>query len=78
VVPWLILVTEVTGLAVGAWVWKSEEPLFPEIVYPELTLPLLITQSIQLTCYATGALVSLGFLGWIARERQRQGRVDTA
>src|SRR5688572_10665422 len=54
-VPWLILVTEAAGLAVGAWVWKTQRPLFPEIVYPELTLPLLITQSIQLTCYAMGA-----------------------
>jgi hypothetical protein len=70
VVPWLILVTEAAGLLAGGWVWKTGQPLFPEIVYPELTRPLLISQTIQLTCYGVGALVSLGFIGWIVRERR--------
>jgi hypothetical protein len=78
VVPWLILVTEAVGLAVGGWVWKTAKPFYPEIVYPELTLPLLITQSIQLTCYGMGLLVSLGFLGWIVRERRRRNGVHAA
>ena len=77
VVPWLILVTEAAGLAVGAWVWKTGQPLFPEIVYLELTPPLLITQSIQLTCYGVGLLVSLGFLGWIVRERRRLDGINS-
>ena len=71
VMPWLILVTEAAGLATGAWVWKTQQPLYPEIVYPELTLPLMITQTIQITCYGVGMLVSLAFLGWIARERMK-------
>lgn len=76
VVPWLILVTEAAGLATGAWVWKTRQPLYPEIVYPELTLPLLISQTIQLTCYGVGMLVSLGFLGWIAKERRKQDQAS--
>ncbi|MCW1884366.1 hypothetical protein OKA04_06455 [Luteolibacter flavescens] len=72
VVPWLLLVTEAAGLATGAWVWKSGRPLYPEIVYPEFTLPLMITQTIQLTCYGVGMLVSLGYLIWIARVRCRE------
>ncbi|RYD60270.1 MAG: hypothetical protein EOP83_19790 [Verrucomicrobiaceae bacterium] len=40
VVPWLLLATEVAGLAAGAWVWKTKQPLFPEIVYPDLTEPM--------------------------------------
>ena len=70
VVPWLIGLTEIAGLLAGAWVWKTGRPLFPEIVYPEMTLPILISQSIQITCYGVGALVSLGFLGWILHQRR--------
>jgi hypothetical protein len=72
VVPWLLLATEVAGLAVGAWVWKSKQPLFPEIVYPDLTEPMLISQSIQLTCYGVGLSVALGFLVWIVKERWKR------
>jgi hypothetical protein len=78
IVPWLLLATEIAGLAAGAWAWKTRQPLFPEIVYPDLTLPMLISQSIQLTCYGMALLVSLGFLGWIVRERRRQGEIETA
>ena len=68
-VPWLILVTELAGLATGAWVWRKERPLYPEIVYPDGTLPILISQTIQITCYLAGALVSLCFLVWLVRKR---------
>jgi hypothetical protein len=78
VVPWLLIATEAAGLAAGAWVWKTEQPLFPEAIYPDLTQPMLISQSIQLTCYGVGLLMGLGFLNWIVRERQRSGRSDAA
>lgn len=78
IVPWLLLATEVAGLAAGAWAWKTQQPLFPEIVYPDLTLPMLISQSIQLACYGMAMLVSLGFLGWIVRQRRRPGGGETA
>ena len=78
IVPWLLLGTEIAGLAAGAWVWKTRQPLFPENIYPDLTLPMLISQSIQLTCYGMALLVSLGFLGWIVRQRRRQGGIDAA
>lgn len=70
VVPWLLVATEGVGLAAGAWVWKAERPLYPEIVYPDLTLPILISQSIQLTCYGVGLVVAVGFLAWIWRTRR--------
>ncbi|HEY1120470.1 MAG TPA: hypothetical protein VGE67_02685 [Haloferula sp.] len=72
VVPWLLLATEAVGLAAGAWAWKTKQPLFPEIVYPDLTEPMLISQSIQLTCYGVGLLVALGFLVWIVKERRKR------
>jgi hypothetical protein len=76
IVPWLLLATEVAGLAAGAWAWKTQRPLFPEDIYPDLTLPMLISQSIQLACYGMGLLVSLGFLGWIIKQRRRQDEVE--
>ncbi len=69
-VPWLILVTELAGLATGAWAWHYERPLYPEIIYPDGTVPILISQTIQVTCYLAGALVSLCFLIWLWRKRR--------
>lgn len=71
IVPVLILLTEACGLTAGWWAWRNQRPLFPEVIYPDLSTPILITQSIQLTCYAAGAVVSLGFLGWIVRHRRK-------
>ncbi|WP_341402329.1 hypothetical protein [Luteolibacter soli] len=71
IVPWLLLATEAVGLAAGAWAWKTKQPLFPEDIYPDLTEPMLISQSIQLACYGTGLLVSLGFLAWIEKQRRK-------
>ncbi len=70
-VPWLILATEAAGLLAGAWVWKTGRPLFPAVVYPDFSKPMLVTQTIQLTCYGVGGLMSLLFLGWIAGRRLR-------
>lgn len=33
---------------------------------------MLISQSIQLTCYGMGLLVAVGFLIWIKKQRQKQ------
>ena len=71
IVPWLILVTEAAGLAAGGWVWKTGEPLLPHSVYPDFSQPMLISQTIQLTCYGVGGLVSVVFLAWIAWHRRR-------
>ncbi len=71
IVPWLILVTEVAGLAAGGWVWKTGEPLLPHAVYPDFSKPMLISQTIQLTCYGVGGLVSVVFLAWIVWQRRR-------
>ncbi|WP_193210839.1 hypothetical protein [Luteolibacter marinus] len=68
-VPCLVVVTEGVGLVAGAWVWMNGRPLYPDAVYPDFSMPMLISQTIQLTCYATGALVSLVFLGWIVQRR---------
>jgi len=74
IVPCLILLTEACGLLAGWWAWKNDRALYPEAIYPDLTRPILTTQSIQLTCYAAGGLVSGIFLGWIVWRRRRTAR----
>lgn len=77
VVPLGILVTEFAGLLAGAWVWKTGLPLYPTAFYPDSSKPLLITQTIQLTCYAAGGAAGLVFLGWIVwRRRECRPQVD--
>ena len=71
IVPLGILVTEAAGLTAGAWVWKTGLPLFPLELYPDFSKPLLITQTIQLTCYAVGGVAGLLFLGWIVVRRRK-------
>lgn len=73
IVPCLILLTEACGLLAGWWAWSRERPLYPEAIYPDLSRPILFSQSNQLTCYAAGILASLFFLGWIVRRRARGG-----
>ena len=71
-VPLGILVTELAGLSAGGWVWKTGLPLYPAAMYPDLSEALMVSQTIQLTCYAAGGLVGLLFLGWVLRQRRRR------
>lgn len=66
-----LVITELAGLAAGAWSWFTGRTLYPEIVYPELTRPLVTSQSIQLTCYLAGTLVGAVYLAWLWRLRRR-------
>lgn len=64
-----LVVTELAGIAAGAWSWSTGRTIYPVVIYPELTRPLIASQSIQLTCYLTGAVVAVGFLIWVWRQR---------
>ncbi|BCX47738.1 conserved hypothetical protein [Haloferula helveola] len=66
-----LVVTELCGLSAGAYSWFTGRTVYPEIIYPELTRPLITSQSIQVTCYLAGAVVGLIFLLWILRWRMR-------
>lgn len=70
IVPCLILLTEISGLSAGLWAWRNERPLYPDAVYPDGTLPILFSQTNQVTCYLVGGLVSAGFLAWIIKQRR--------
>lgn len=71
VVAGMIVITELAGLAAGAYAWNTGEMIFPEIIYPEETRPLITTQTIQLVCYLVGGLSSGGFLVWVGWWRRR-------
>ena len=66
----VIACAEIVSLLSGLWVFKSHQPLYPDFVYPEETLSLVITQSIQITWYLTSALSSIGLVTAILWKRR--------
>lgn len=66
-----LVVTELCGLAAGAWSWTTGRPFFPEILYPDMRRELVTSQSIQLACYLAGAVAGMVYLGWLWRQRRR-------
>jgi hypothetical protein len=67
---WVWLAVEVCAIASGLIVWRTGRPLYPDTLYPAKSLGLLITQTIQITAYAAGALFSLGLLAWTWHTRK--------
>ena len=67
---WVWLAVEVCAIASGLIVWWTGRPLYPDALYPTKSLGLLITQTIQITAYAAGALFSLGLLAWTWHTRK--------
>jgi len=66
----VVVVTELLALLAGGWVHFARVPLYPRGLYPELTLPLMTTQTIQLTCYLAAFLCSAAMLVWMVRKRR--------
>ncbi len=69
--PVFILATEAAGLAAGFWSWTSGRPLYPAGWYPDASVSILVSQSIQLTCYLAGPLFCFFFLIAIVQKRRR-------
>ena len=65
----VIVCAEVASLISGLSVFKTRQPLYPDFVYPEETLSLVITQTIQITCYLTSALFSIALIAAILWKR---------
>lgn len=55
---WVWLAVEICGGCAGLIVWRTGKGFYPDWVYPDDSLGLLITQSIQVTAYLTGAIFS--------------------
>lgn len=54
----IILATEIIAASSGYFVSKRGSGIYPDSWYPNQTLPLLITQTIQVTCYFSAAVFS--------------------
>lgn len=61
---------EICAAAIGLFVWKTHRRVYPEEMYPTNDLGLMITQSIQITAYLTGALFSVFLLFYIWWKRK--------
>jgi len=70
---WVWAAVEICAGIVGLIVWRTEQGVYPEWVYPDDSLGLLITQSIQITAYLTGLLFSIILIcyTWHRRKSQR-------
>jgi hypothetical protein len=70
----VIAATEVLSASLGYWVYRSQQPLYPVSWYPDQSLPLLVTQTIQISCYLSSALFSgvlvVGIVFWRYRIRK--------
>lgn len=65
------LAVEICALMAGFLAWRQKKGIFPEILYPDDTAGLAITQSIQITAYLSGMVFSLILITWIWLSRLR-------
>ena len=69
---WLVIGgAELVSLLSGLWVYQTGRHFLPDAVFPEFTLSLVITQTMQLMCYAASAVFSCLLLGWMVWKRMR-------
>jgi len=66
---WVWLGVEIAAISAGALVHLTNRPLYPGWMYPDDSHGLLITQTIQITAYLSGALLSVALLGATWRRR---------
>lgn len=70
----VVIATELVSGFSGYFVYKRGSGIYPDSWYPTQALSLLTTQTIQITCYFTAALLSAVLLGimFITRYRNQQ------
>ena len=54
----VVILTEVVAASAGLYVYQSEKGIYPESWYPEKSVSILVTQTIQVTCYLSAAFFS--------------------
>ena len=69
----VIVLSELLSLATGSYVYLTKKPIFSAMFYPEFSHGMLITQTIQLTCYASSAVLSATMLVFMNRWRRNRG-----
>ena len=67
---WVWLAVEICALATGLIVWRTHRGIYPAAWYPDHSLRPLITQTIQITAYSSGAVFSVVLLLWTWHRRK--------
>ena len=71
----VILASELVSAGSGWWAHRTGDRIYPDRVYPEMTGPVMVTQTIQLTCYlASAGFSALWLMGIAAWRRRSPGR----
>jgi hypothetical protein len=67
---WVWIAVEMCALATGLVVWRTRRAIYPAEWYPDNSLGLLTTQSIQITAYSSGTIFSFILLLWTWHRRK--------
>jgi len=67
---WVWVAVEICAGLVGLMVWRTGKGIYPDWVYPDNSVGLLITQSIQITAYLTGAVFSCILIAYTWQKRK--------
>jgi hypothetical protein len=67
---WVWLAVEICAVTTGLIVWRTHRAIYPADWYPDHSLGLLITQTIQITAYSVGAVFSVILLIWTWHRRK--------
>ena len=67
----ILLLTDCAAVAAGVRVYRGNPPPYPSAWYPEHSLPILITQTVQITCYLAAFLFSCAFFAILRTWRIR-------
>ena len=70
----VIVLAEAAAIGAGLVAWRLGHGLYPDLLYPEDSAGLAITQSVQLTAYGAGAFFSLLLVVWTWWSRLRDSR----
>ena len=74
----VIFVTELCALASGALAFWAKSPIYPRRWYPDLRVSLVVTQTIQITCYFVAFLASGTMLLMMCIKRKQLERESIA
>ena len=67
---------EIAGLLSGWWVFSTGTSFYPSFIFPEETLSLVITQTIQVTCYLASTIFSIALVCSILWKRAHASEAD--
>ena len=71
----VILATESCAVLSGLWAYWKEGPLYPSMFYPDPSLPMLVTATVQVTCYLASAIFSGALIVWCLVRRRRSAKL---